>query len=191
MLSNDVLMLEQRVFGEGEIRPGRCLRQREVKEECGVEVEIVNRPAFTVVGIMYHGKNEANEVPRLWGELWSRSKEIKNRVDPSVAYGVLGKKDCDSGEFDYMAGLEVDSVADVPEGMDSWEVPEQTYAVFACTLPTLMETMQYAFETWLPQSAYERADGPGFELYGEDFDHEERPAMSLFIPISAPGTPAR
>jgi len=60
-------------------------------------------------------------------------------------------------------------IADVPEGMVSRQVPEQTYAVFPCTLETIHEMYQYAFQTWLPQSDYQAGDGPDFELYDEDF----------------------
>ena len=149
-----------------------------------MEAKIVSRPAFTVVGLKYHGKNEHNEIPQMWREFGPRMREIKHIVNPHVAYGVAGNYDEDSGEFDYVAGFEVDSVADMPEGMASWEVPEQTYAVFPCTLPTLHETFQYAYKTWLPQSGRQRAEGPEFELYDEKFDPEDASSeMYVYIPV--------
>ena len=149
-----------------------------------MEPKIVSRPAFTVVGMKYRGKNENNEVPQLWGKFWPRNNEIQHKVNPQMTYGVLGNKDDNTGEFDYVAGFEVDSMADIPEGMVSWEVPEQTYAVFTCTLPTLMETFQYIFKTWLLRSAYEFADGPEFELYDENFDPEdENSEVYVYIPV--------
>ena len=79
-----------------------------------MEPKIVKRAAFTVVGMKYHGKNENNDIPQMWGQFGSRVPEIKHRVDPHVAYGVCDNFDESSGEFDYIAGFEVDSTADIP-----------------------------------------------------------------------------
>lgn len=147
-----------------------------------MEPEIKSKPAFTAVGMKYRGKNENNEVPQLWGEFGPRMNEIKHIVGP--AYGVMDNYDEKSGEFDYVAGFEVDSTADIPAGMVSVDVPEQTYAVFTCTLPTLLEAFKYAYKTWLPQSGYNRADGPEFELYDENFNPEDETSkMYIYIPV--------
>jgi AraC family transcriptional regulator len=149
-----------------------------------MEPKIINRPAFTVVGAKYHGKNENDEIPQMWGEFGPRMGEIKHVVDPHVAYGVMDNYDEESGTFDYLAGLEVESAVDLPEGMVGWEVPEQTYAVFTSTLPTLHETFQHIYETWLPQSGHQRAGGPEFELYDENFDpQDESSEMYIYIPV--------
>lgn len=147
-----------------------------------MEPEIKSRPAFTVVGMKYRGKNEKNEVPQLWDKFVPRMKEIKHVVGP--AYGVMDNYDEKSGEFDYVAGLEVDSTADILEGMVSMDVPEQAYAVFTCTLPTLFEAFQYVYKKWLPQSGYKRAEGPEFELYDENFNPEDETSkMYIYIPV--------
>ena len=149
-----------------------------------MEPKIVKRAAFTVVGMKYHGKNENNEIPQMWGQFGSRVPEIKHRVDPHVAYGVCDNFDESSSEFDYIAGFEVGSTAEIPEGMVSWDIPEGKYAVFTCTLPTLGETHQYAYHTWLPQSGYQRAAGPEFELYDESFDPKDpNSKMDVYVPI--------
>ena len=149
-----------------------------------MEHKIISRPGFTVIGLKHHGKNENNEIPQMWGEFMPRAGEIKHVVNPHVAYGVCGKMDESTGEFDYVAGFEVDSIADIPEGMVSWEMPERTYAVFTCTLPTLGETFQQIYKTWLPQSGYQHADGPEFELYDENFDSQDQSSeMYIYIPI--------
>lgn len=152
-----------------------------------MEPKIVSKAPFTVVGMKYRGKNEKGEIPLLWGELWPRSGKVKHRVDAKVAYGVAGNKDDATGEFDYVAGFEVEDAVDIPEGMASWELPAQTYAVFSCTLATLMETYQCAFKEWLPASEYELADGPEFELYDESFNPQQgRLDMFLYVPVKRP-----
>ncbi|MBU7036422.1 MAG: AraC family transcriptional regulator [Theionarchaea archaeon] len=148
-----------------------------------MEPEIKSKPAFTVVGIKCRGKNENNEIPQLWFKLGPRMNEIKHRVGP--AYGVMDNYDEGSGTFDYIAGIEVDSSADIPEGMVSIDVPEQTYAVFTTTLPTLVETYQRVCKTWLPQSDYKRVHGPEFELYDATFNPaDETSELYVYIPVT-------
>ena len=150
-----------------------------------MEPKIKSRPAFRIVGMKYHGKNEQNEIPQMWSEFASRVSEVQNRVDAHATYGVMGNYDEDSGEFDYVAGLNVSAAAHVPEGMVSWDVPAQTYAVFSCTLPTIGETLDHIHRVWLPASGYRHAHGPEFELYrDEEFDPEAPDSvMYIYIPI--------
>jgi AraC family transcriptional regulator len=101
-----------------------------------------------------------------------------------VTYGLIGNFDDASGEFDYMAGVEVSHSTGIPEDMDKWEVPEQEYAVFACELPNLIETLDLAYKTWLPESDFRRGDGPEFEYYGAEFDPEDPCSiMHVYIPV--------
>ncbi len=152
-----------------------------------MEPKISNRPAFTVVGMKYRGKNENKEIPQLWQKFKPRMDEVKHKVNPHVCYGVMDNFDMKSGEFDYVAGFEVKSTADVPEDMVCWEVPEQTYAVFPCTLPNIVEAFRHVCKEWLPQSGYQRTDGPEFELYDENFQPDEgKLDMYIYIPIKKP-----
>lgn len=149
----------------------------------GEEPELITRDAFTVVGIKYHGKNEHNEIKRIWGESFlGRLDEIGYRSVPPVTYGVMGNYDPVTGEFDYVAGTGVERADDVPTGMVRWDVPAQRYAVFPCTLATLMSTFQHISETWLPQSGYQRAEGPELELYDEHFAGEHS-TVYVYIPV--------
>ena len=150
------------------------------QEMIDMEPKIVSKPAFTVVGLMYHGKNENNEIAQMWGGFNPRSGEIKNVVDG--AFGVCGSTQED-GSFKYLAGLAVSKVEDVPAGMDVWEVPAQKYAVFPCMLSNIHETYKHAFETWLPTSGYAYTQGPDYEYYDEDFDMEKGGPLYIYVPI--------
>jgi AraC family transcriptional regulator len=149
-----------------------------------MEPKIESRPAFRVVGMKYRGKNEQNEIPQLWGEFAARVAEVQNRVEAHGTYGVVGNFVEETGEFDYVAGLNVDPAAEVPEGMVSWDVPAQTYAVFSCTLPTIGDTIKHIHETWLPASGHRHAGGPELELYDGKFNpHDPDSLMYIYIPI--------
>ena len=151
------------------------------KEKSEMEPKIVTQPAMMVVGMSYYGKNKNNEISQLWREFGPRMKEVENIVE---CYGVCGEVEQD-GAFKYVAGFEVSSIGDVPQGMVSWQVPEQTYAVFGCTLPTIQQAYEYAHKTWLPQqSDYQHKVGPELELYGEEFDPAKPDSkMYVYIPI--------
>ena len=148
-----------------------------------MEPKIVSKPAFTVVGMQVRGKNENGEIPQMWGAFMPRAVEIRHKANPDVCYGVCGNMDA-SGEFDYLAGFEVSSAADIPEGMASWALPESKYAVFTCTLPTIGQAFEYAHKTWLPQSGYQPAPSPEFELYDDCFNpQDESSELYIYIPI--------
>lgn len=152
----------------------------QLKEQIIMKPEIVNYSAFTAVGLMYHGTNEENEIPQVWRQLNARHHEIQNKT--GVAYGVCGEME-ENGRFHYLAGFGVSSVMELPEGMAQWDVPAQTYAVFPCALHTLQQTYQYIFETWFPQSGYQKADGPDLEVYSEAFDMLTGEGVAIYMPV--------
>jgi AraC family transcriptional regulator len=150
-----------------------------------MESELISKEAFTVVGMNRRGKNQGEELARLWRTFLSRANEIKGIVDRQVSYGLIGNFDEENGEFDYMAGYEVVEASAIPEGMSSWKVPKQRYAVFPCSLPDLMETLQQIYGTWLPESGYQRGNGPEFEHYGQEFNPEDPCSiMYVYIPVT-------
>jgi AraC family transcriptional regulator len=151
------------------------------KDKKEMDIQIITKPAFTVVGMPYFGKNENNEIAEMWTSLNLRYDEILNKTD--AAYGLCEAMGAD-GRFRYLAGFGVTKVGDLPEGMEAWDVPETTYAVFPCGLTTIHETYQYAFDTWLPQSDYKYNRGIDFELYSEDFDPSTgEGGMFIYIPV--------
>ena len=129
-----------------------------------MHTKIEQKPGFTIVGMKYRGKNQKNEVPQLWEVFVPRMAEVLNRTGLGVSYGVMDNYDEESGEFDYIAGVEVGSVEDIPDGMVSHVVPDQTYSVFKCTLPTLHQTFEHIYQKWIPESGHKRAKGPEFEF---------------------------
>ena len=147
-----------------------------------MEPEIVQVPAFTVVGVKYRGQNKEGEIPRMWCEQFlPRAAEIPSKKEPWVFYGVMGNYDEATGEFDYVAGAEVEDASEIPEGMVSWSIPDNTYAAFDCTLPTLHEAFHHIYQEWLPTSDYRRAPGPEFEYYPPGFHEDQR--MRLYVPV--------
>jgi predicted transcriptional regulator YdeE len=152
----------------------------EREKERPMEPKIVTKPAFTVVGMRYFGKNENNEIAAMWDQLNPRWHEFKNQASGN-AYGLCFAAN-EEGEFEYVGGVDVTDTSHIPQGMVAREVPPAKYAVFPTTLKTIRETYDHAFHTWLPQSGYEWAKSPDFELYDETFDPTD-PASELYIYI--------
>jgi predicted transcriptional regulator YdeE/DNA-binding transcriptional MerR regulator len=156
-----------------------------------MEPKIVNKPAFTVVGLPFTGRvssapyensDQNNEIGKVWDEFNIRHGEIPHVCGP--AYGVCFANPNDQEPW-YIAGAEVERVEEVPAGMMSISVPAQRYAVFPCTLQTLGETYRYICEAWQPQSGYEHADAPDFEYYDQEFDpaNPQQMKLSVYWPI--------
>jgi len=118
------------------------------KKEESMDPKIITKPAFKTVGLSYIGKNEHDEIGKMWGQFIPRINEPK-RINPQVSYGLCFSeaKGAKEGEFEYIAAVEVADDKNIPAGMVYREVPEQKYAVFThhgkldtCTIPTSTST---------------------------------------------------
>jgi predicted transcriptional regulator YdeE len=133
------------------------------------ELQIVERPAMTVVGMLYHGPGMSPEIPQMWEKFGPRMETIEQSVNPMVSYGVCGNMDMQTNEFDYLAAVEVEDGAPVPEGMVRWEVPGGAYAMIPATLTTIGDAYHLA-ESLIPDAGYRRVANVDYELYDERFD---------------------
>ncbi len=102
-----------------------------------------------------------------WRQFLTRD-EVPGRIGPNL-YGVMCGSDATS--LEYMCGAEVESLAGLPEDTGRMRVPVQHYAVFAHRghVSALGSTWQRIL-AWFPQSGYESAHKPDFEVYGPRVD---------------------
>ncbi len=146
--------------------------------------DILFKSAFDVIGLPFVGTNEDGAFTELWQTFWQRRMEIPHWQYAQAAYGIIQSFDAKSGTLTYLTGIDVPPDTSPPPGMEKWHIPAQTYAVFPCTLPTLMQTVQAIYRLWLPQSRYRRADGPEFERYDANFDiADPESVVWLYIPV--------
>jgi len=156
------------------------------------KTEVKSHSEMHIVGLGYHGKNQAGEIPQLWGQLMTRADEIKNR-DFSVraAYGIsiMTPEYEETKIFDYIAGFPVESAADdLPERLAQFTIPEGHYAVVTCPNLKSIGLGYDAVYRWVDKSPdYEIDLSRGnfnFELYGEEFDAAEgKELFYIYIPI--------
>jgi AraC family transcriptional regulator len=121
------------------------------------------------VGERYNCESGA-AIPGQWQRFHQKVDDIPNRIG-KVAYGVCCNGD-DSGNFDYIAGVEVSDFSDLPREFSRVRIPEQRYAVFSHRehISTIRRTVNTIWNHWLPASGLTAADAPNFERYDENFD---------------------
>jgi AraC family transcriptional regulator len=109
-------------------------------------------------------------IPGQWQRFRQKADGVPGRVG-KVAYGVCCNGD-DSGNFDYIAGVEVADFSDLPREFSRVRIPEQRYAVFSHKdhISTIRRTVNTIWNHWLPASGLKAADAPSFERYDENFD---------------------
>ena len=105
---------------------------------------------------------------------WQRFNEYFGKVPGqigNVAYGVCYNAD-DSGNFDYLCGVEVGDFSSLPAELNHVRVPAQRYAVFTHRehVAVIRRSWNTIWNKWLPESGHTPADAPNFERYSEQFD---------------------
>ena len=149
-----------------------------------MEVEIKTRSAFTVMGMKARGKKPKDFIPSLWERFIERYDEIKEKIKTKTAYGISYEKDKSTKEFSFLAAYEIEPNTDMPEGMIALHIPELTYVVVKCTLPTLFEAWDFTSD-WIVKNGYQDISHnfPEYEVYHETFEHEKTDPMYIYVPV--------
>lgn len=146
--------------------------------------QIVQRDAFTVVGLTTRATDEA-DLGAHWSDFERRHGAYTDRINSEEAFGVLFDFDAGTGSFTYLAGVEPSDETDTPASLEHVEIPGGTYAVFTARLDEIGTLMDRVYDEWFPSVAYERTDGPAFEYYGPDFDPTTAgETLDVFVPVS-------
>lgn len=143
--------------------------------------EIRDHGAFRVVGLGTQVRGfDISAVPGLWQNFAQRYLEIG---PPGVTYGVSYDTG-ESGDFHYMAGMEGPNV---PDGMQSLDIPGGRYAVFTHrgTVGDLPKTIYSIWNKALPDAGLTPAPAPEFERYDARFDAVTgRGEVEIWIPLA-------
>ena len=129
-------------------------------------------------------ENGGAGIPNQWQRFHQKVGDIPDRVG-QVAYGVCCNGD-DSGNFDYIAGVEVSDFSDLPREFSRVRIPEQRYAIFTHRdhISTIRRTVNTIWNHYLPQSDMKVADAPNFERYDEKFDSSTgNGGLEIWIPV--------
>jgi AraC family transcriptional regulator len=170
-------------------------RERAVAAAANVKLDLVQqskpstRAGFAVAGASARFNDETkNKIPALWDRLAPNLPLAGQRGFRT--YGVCWGGLASDGGFRYMAGVEAAPDAKLPEGLELWPVPEQTYLVFRQTLdagelhPQMRAATEAIWSKILPTAPYKLANGPDFEAYAENFAPGKAGAVvEYYLPI--------
>jgi AraC family transcriptional regulator len=137
---------------------------------------------FTAIPKFWHKYINDGMMDRLQNESF-----VKNRTQ----YGVCFPEDPQTGNFEYMIGLELKKGALIPEPYEVRALPPASYAVFssfpaneANFFAEVYNTWAYIFGTWLPSSGMAiNGEGLQFELYDERAMVEKGKICDVYVPV--------
>ena len=155
------------------------------------QLDNVKRGAFTIAGprAVFDDDNKSG-IPSLWPRL-IRCLPLPGQASKHT-YGVCWAGDLKKGSIHYMAGVEVEGDAMLPDGIARIAIAPQTYAVFRITLDggNLHEQIQAAMPLiWgelLPKSGLKFVPAPDLEVYPGDFNPQVKGMhVDIYIPVEA------
>lgn len=160
-----------------------------------MKYSLVEKDAFRIVGIKREFSTTSEEsqtgIPMLWDEV--NREGISDRLfelNDGFVKGVLGVCDgaCEEKRKNKMMDYWVAAsfYGDVPEGMESLEIPASKWVVFEVhgPMPTAMQkAWKQIYSEWFPSNNYQHAGIPEFELYTEEDPSSPDLYSEIWIPI--------
>ncbi len=160
------------------------------------EPRFEEKEEFVIAGYRKHTREGFDVIGESWFDLKSNLDAIE-RKNAHTMYGFEDYSEEFCSEplaFYYMAGVEVDMNATLPEGVYRKVVPKAKYAVFTVNgnnaRGEIWKAFRYIYFVWLPNSEY-CIDGNtafDFEYYDERWDCQLGAAqMEIYIPVKKMG----
>lgn len=146
-----------------------------------MEHKIVTLEDFKVVGMEYVGRNEKFEIAAMWGAFNERDQEISTPYN-DASYGICYDMDA-TGKFSYIAGLKVDTLENLPNGMKLKAVTGGKFAVFTFKddISKIGQFWGQIYSEFLPSLGLESDDRMSFEYYDERYCKTGE--CDIYIPV--------
>ena len=162
-----------------------------IKGDAEMNYKIETKNAFRIVGAKEHFLMDVEEsfakVPLFWQKaVQAGIIPILCGINDKPPFGIAGVSTCMNGKiFDYYIAAASDKPA--PEGMEEYEVPACTWAIFDCVgpMPKAIQDLQTRIVSeWLPVSGYEYADAPDIEVYPEGDQTSDGYKCEVWLPVA-------
>ncbi len=122
-----------------------------------------------------------------------RRQSIPNRKEPWAFAAISRGYDVQTQSMEYMLGDVVTSLAGLPPGLQTFEIPAIDYAIFPIRPRNrfgwpfaIAEVKRYAYTVWLPASGYVQAGViDDFEYHDERSARPKDPEVDLYVAIKA------
>jgi predicted transcriptional regulator YdeE len=158
-----------------------------------MEPRIVEQQEFSVIGIRVRTSNAkevtgGGAIPKQWASFFSEgiADKIPNKVDSTI-YAVYTNYASDyNGEYDFIIGMKVSSVSDVPPGMVAKTVPKGKSAVVASAKGPVAQVVPNAWQQVYSLDANKHLGGTraykaDFELYDQRSQNPQDSQVDLYI----------
>jgi len=146
-------------------------------------ISITEKKLIGMKSFMHH--NEFGNIVKLWKRFMPRRRELQNILNSEyIAMQIYDDFNAIEKLFDIWACVEVSNFNTMPEGMESFTIPDGDYAIFIHKGMNASATYQKIMTEWLPNSGYEIDNRPHFQVIGEKYkngsaDSEE----DFYVPI--------
>ncbi len=158
-------------------------------------LQITHRTAYLketrLAGLSAKLSLDENTTPALWQQFMPRLGEIDGRLNDDLLslaiYPPHYFRDFDfATSFEKIAAVEIGKSVNLPEGLTEFIVPAGLYVVFDYRGSSSDNNIfQYIFAHWLPNSPYELADRPHFEVLGANYKNDDPDSEEeIWIPVS-------
>ncbi|UUZ82821.1 GyrI-like domain-containing protein [Paenibacillus sp. P26] len=164
-----------------------------------IETKIVEKPAFSVIGITETIHIDPslppseNAIAKLWGGFVKRIPEIPGLLGWRSFGLMLQNPDNPPGApFEYTAAAQIYEDGVIPEGMTRIEVPAALYIVLTYRGPLdgIRDAFRHFWGHWSPNNPYEydggiRTGKYEFEFYDQRYTRPDDPnsEIDLYFPI--------
>ncbi len=158
-----------------------------------MEPRIVEQQEFSVIGIQVRTSNAkemtgGGAIPKQWASFFKDriADKIPNKVDSAI-YAVYTNYASDyNGEYDFIIGMKVSSVADVPPGMVAKTVPEGRNAVITSAKGPAAQVVPKAWQKIYDLDDHKQLGGArayktDFELYDQRSQNPQDAQVDLCI----------
>lgn len=147
-----------------------------------MQPEFVERDAFHVMGFQSRAPFEDDDFETIWRDYTAYHDAVSAGSRDGAHYGVCFGEG-PGGPMEYLAGMAVEGVAEVPNGLTLREVPGGRFAVFGCTVATIHDTYEHIFHEWQPDPEHRiDASRPNFEQYPPNTTSSKCPVF-IYVPI--------
>ena len=160
-----------------------------------VEPRIVEQPEFSVIGIQVRTSNArettgGGAIPKQWDKFFADkiADKIPNKVDSTI-YAVYTNYASDrEGEYDFIIGMKVSRVSDVPPGMVAKKVPSGKYAIVTSAQGAVAEVVPKAWQqVWSLEDNRHlggvRAYKTDFELYDQRSQNPHDSQIDIYVGV--------
>jgi predicted transcriptional regulator YdeE len=146
---------------------------------------ILQSKGFEVIGMECHATkwDMDGAIGRLWSDFLPRVDEIKNAASPMIMYGICYPENCDGNHFTYLAAIGVSCSKEIPLGMVSHTVKEQTYLQADVPDSISVPDAYSGVIGYAKSLGYEIAKNDNIEVYEEVFQDPAFHSFQLLIPI--------